>query len=71
MPMEDVLSIPTRVEYDLGGNMHGQPVKLVRDSGRWVLLRGAANQRDDEARVEITDLQLAAIARIQHDGVPA
>lgn len=61
------MTAPTRLEWDLGGNQHGQPVKLVRDGGRWVLLRDQANQRDDSARIELTDAQLAAIADIAKD----
>ena len=52
---------PSRVEYDLGANRHGQPVKLVRDAGQWVLLRHQANQRDDSARIELTDQQIDMI----------
>jgi hypothetical protein len=61
------ISQPSRIEWDLGGNQHGQPVKLVLDSGRWVLLRDQANQRDDVARIELTDVQFVAIANIAKD----
>lgn len=63
----ETISKPSRLEWDLGGNQHGQPVKLVLDSGRWVLLRTAANQLDDDARIELTDAQLGAIGRIAKD----
>jgi len=65
--MASALTAPTRLEWDLGGNQHGQHVKLVRDGGRWVLLRVQANQRDDSARIELTDAQLAAIGDIAKD----
>jgi len=65
--MPGAMTAPTRLEWDLGGNQHGQPVKLVRDGGRWVLLRDQANQRDDSARIELTDAQLAAIGDIAKD----
>lgn len=61
---------PTRIEYDLGPNQHGQQVKLFRESRRWILIRDQANQRDDTARVEMTDeqaRQLAGIFGIAHD----
>lgn len=55
---------PSRIEYDLGNNMHGQPVKLFRENRRWILIRDQANQRDDSARMEITDEQAAEMALI-------
>lgn len=47
---------PSRVEYDLGSNVHGQPVRLVREqtTGRgpaWTIYRDEADQRDDRSWV--------------------
>ncbi|QYM80254.1 hypothetical protein K0B96_06475 [Horticoccus luteus] len=47
---------PSRIEYDLGSNVHGQPVRLVRaeTTGRgpaWTIYRDAADQRDDSSEV--------------------
>ena len=47
---------PTRIEYDLGDNVHGQPVRLVCEAttGRgmaWTICRDQADQRDDSAFV--------------------
>ena len=53
---------PAKIEYDLGTNMHGQPVKLVDEAGRWILSRDAANQRDDSARIELSVEQMKMIA---------
>ena len=62
---------PTKIEFDLGQTIHGQPLRLVRgfSSNRndWTLCRDEADQRDD--RVFITGLttehlrQLGEIAR--------
>jgi hypothetical protein len=42
-----------RVEYDLGRNRHGQPVRLVWEDGRgYTIHRDEANQRDDCQRVD-------------------
>ena len=55
---------PSRIEYDLGANMHGQPVKLVREARSWVLTREPASQLDDRARIELSDEQLAMLASL-------
>ncbi|MCZ4340168.1 hypothetical protein O4H52_01020 [Sphingomonadaceae bacterium G21617-S1] len=55
---------PSRIEYDLGTNMHGQPVRLVRQGRRWVLVRQPANQRDDSATIDLSDEQLAMLASL-------
>lgn len=44
---------PSKVEYEIGDNIHHQPIKLVRcrtTGGQmsWEIHRGAANQRDDQ-----------------------
>lgn len=62
--MDEQLLRPTRLEYDLGGNDHGQPVKLVRYNGKWTLHREAANQRDDAAMIDLTDTQLKMLGGI-------
>jgi len=58
---------PTRVEYDLGPNEHGQPVKLVRDGKQWTLSRHPANQMDDGYGMHLTIEQLAALGEIAKD----
>ncbi len=50
---------PTRIEYDLGQTIHGQPLRLVRgfssaNQSEWTICRDEANQRDD--RVFISGL---------------
>lgn len=60
---------PSRVEYDLGGNAFGQPVKLIqhRSSGKdcFRLERGPADQRDDSSFVDgLTAAQLAMLAEL-------
>lgn len=47
---------PVRIEFDLGQNIHGQPLRLVKErttGGRmaWTLYRDEANQRDDRSSV--------------------
>lgn len=44
--------IPTKVEYEIGSTIHGQPLRLVysKSTGRqmeWILYRDEANQQDD------------------------
>jgi len=55
---------PSRIEYDLGKNMHGQPVKLFRENRQWIMIRLEANQRDDTARIELSDEQAYVLAQI-------
>lgn len=61
---------PAREEYDLGKNIHGQPVRLVRErlAGQpesWTLERGAGNQLDNTVRVfGLTAQQLQTIGEI-------
>ncbi len=63
-------SKPSRLEFNLGNNPHGQPVKVVRDlitngTYRWSIHRGQANQRDDSAVVgELTTDMLIQIGQI-------
>lgn len=47
---------PSRIEYDIGSNVHGQPIRLVREqtTGRgpaWTIFRDEADQRDDRTWV--------------------
>jgi hypothetical protein len=58
---------PSRVEYDIGSNVHNQPVRLVREAttGRgaaWKICRDEADQRDD--RVFIAGLTREQILRM-------
>jgi hypothetical protein len=50
---------PSKIEFDIGQTIHGQPLRLVRgfsssQPSDWTLCRDEANQRDD--RVFITGL---------------
>jgi hypothetical protein len=62
--------MPSRVEYDLGRNIYGQPVTLVRERSSagawsWTLRRGAGNQRDDTAFIGgLTDKQIRQIGSL-------
>jgi hypothetical protein len=73
---------PRRVEYDLGRNLHGAPLTLVREraagdtAAHWSLRRGAADQRDNSAEVVgLSDENLraigAALANHRPTGIPA
>lgn len=47
---------PVRIEFDLGNNAYGQPVRLIRSRGTggervWIIQRDQANQRDDCSEV--------------------
>lgn len=58
---------PTRIEYDIGSTIHGQPLRLVwtkSSSGQmeWVLYRDEADQRDD--RVFIAGLTRESILKM-------
>lgn len=60
---------PSRIEFDLGVNAHGQPVRLVRGASSshktvWTIFRDEADQRDDRSEVGgLTDAQLIAMAK--------
>jgi hypothetical protein len=45
------MSKPDKGEFDLGDNIYGQPVKLIKQyhygQKVWEIYRGQANQRDD------------------------
>jgi len=43
---------PNKVEYSIGSNIHGQPIRLIYEKGSsgqfsWTIHRDQANQRDD------------------------
>lgn len=62
-----------RVEYDLGDNIFGQRVTLVRERATgggfgWTIHRHEANQRDDSSVVRgLTGQQLHRMAAIAGD----
>lgn len=66
---------PSRIEYDLGKNRHGQPLRLVQCQSNggeeWILYRDAANQRDDAAFISGLTLEnLRDIAEIANARKP-
>ncbi len=62
--MPDARRTPTQMEWSIGHNRHNQPVRLVLEGGHWGLIREAANQRDESARIELNDYQVREIAAI-------
>jgi hypothetical protein len=53
---------PSRIEFDLGPNPHGQRIRLLVEGDRLTLLRDPANQLDDSARIELTADQCRELA---------
>lgn len=59
---------PSRITFDIGSNVYGQPVTLTRSKTsaggyEWTIHRGAADQRDDESSVSgLTRQQLLDMA---------
>lgn len=48
---------PTRIEFDIGQTVYGQPLRLVRHKTStnqpcWALIQDAGSQRDDPATVD-------------------
>jgi len=47
---------PNKIEYSLGTNIYGQPVRLIRYTDTagvttWMICRDEADQRDDRAEI--------------------
>lgn len=61
------MSIPTAVEWSIGDNVHGQPIRLRRiwagNRMEWQIHQDAADQRDDATWIGgLTPAQIKAMA---------
>ena len=55
---------PNKATYYLGADRHGRRLDLEVEGDAMVLIRHAANQRDDTVRLEITPLQAAELCEV-------
>lgn len=59
---------PDKAEYRIGADKHQRNVVLIREGDTWALHRFAANQRDDDVRLDgLTTEHLRTIAQIVTD----
>ena len=67
---------PTKIEYEVGTTIYGQPLRLVRSKAtggqmEWILARDQADQRDDSAVIAgLTKEHILKMAEAVKGNVP-